>query len=389
MPGSRRIVHVTTSAISLSLLLGNQLRAFAKAGYEVVTVSGDETFTDELADLGVEHHVVPALTRAVDLRADLRAPVDLYRLARTLHPDLVHTHNPKPGVYGRLAARAARVPAVVNTVHGLYALPDDAWSKRALVYGLERVAATCSDAELIQNPEDVETLRRLRVPERKLHLLGNGIDLTRFDPARVDSNRAAAVRSSIGAGPDDVVCGLVGRLVWEKGYREVFAAVDALHSRYPQLKVFVAGPFDEAKGDAVTRADIVRAERSGITFLGMRDDVDVLYGAMDLYVLASYREGWPRSAMEAAAMGVPVIATDIRGCRQVVAPGVTGLLVPPRDAVGLAGAIEQLTMDADRRRALGAAARQKARREFNEQRVIDTTLAVYERLLADPTRRAA
>ena len=88
-------------------------------------------------------------------------------------------------------------------------------------------------------------------------------------------------------------------------------------------------------------------------------------------------------------MGVPVIATDIRGCRQVVAPGVTGLLVPPRDAVGLAGAIEQLTMDADRRRALGAAAREKALREFDEQRVIDTTLAVYERLLADPTRRAA
>ena len=270
---------------------------------------------------------------------------------------------------------------MVNTIHGLYALPEDRWTKRAAVYGLERLAVTCSDAELVQNPEDITTLRRLRVPEAKIHLLGNGIDLGRFDPSRIAPARVAELRAAVGAGPDDVVCGLVGRLVWEKGYREVFTAVESLRRRLPNLRVFVAGPIDDAKADAVTRHDIEQAERSGIVFLGMRDDVDALYAAMDLYVLASHREGWPRSAMEAAAMGVPVIATDIRGCRQVVQDGVTGLLVPPRDAAALARAVETLALDGERRRAMGAAARDKAAAEFDEQRVIAVTLAVYEALL--------
>lgn len=382
-----RVVHVATSDMSLVLLLGHQLEAYTRAGYEVIGVSGPGPYAAQLADLGVAHEVVPSLTRAVDVGADVRAPVDLVRLFRRLRPDIVHTHNPKPGVYGRLAARAARVPAVVNTVHGLYALPEDRWTKRAAVYGLERVAATCSDAELVQNPEDVATLRRLRVADRKLHLLGNGIDLTRFDRARIPDARVAELRASVGAGPDDVVCGLVGRLVWEKGYAEVFAAVAALRDRVPNLKVFVAGPFDEAKADAVTRADLDRAERDGIVFLGMRQDVDALYAAMDLYVLASYREGWPRSAMEAAAMGVPVVATDIRGCRQVVDHGVTGLLVEPRDATSLAAAIAALATEPDRRRAMSAAAAAKARAEFDEQRIIAITLAVYASLLG--TRPAA
>lgn len=376
-----RVVHVATSDISLALLLGHQLRALVDAGYDVIGVSGPGPFAATLAERGIRHHVVPSLTRSVDVRADLRAPFDLVRLFRSLQPDLVHTHNPKPGVYGRVAARAARVPAVVNTIHGLYALPEDAWTKRLLVYGLERLAVTCSDAEFVQNPEDIATLRRLRVPAHKLHLLGNGIDLARFDPAGVSAASVATIRASVGAGPDDVLCGLVGRLVWEKGYQEVFAAVDALRRRIPNLRVMVAGPSDDAKADAVTKADVDRAAAAGIVFLGMRDDVEALYAAMDIYVLASYREGWPRSAMEAAAMGVPVVATDVRGCRQVVDDERSGLLVPVRDAVALAGAIERLARDRELRRSMGAAAKIKARVEFDETRVISIILGVYEQLL--------
>ncbi len=375
-------MHVATSDISLALLLGHQLQAFGRAGYEVIGVSGPGPFGAGLRDLGVTHHVVPSLTRAVDVRSDLRAPVDLVRLFRRLRPDIVHTHNPKPGVYGRLAARAARVPAVVNTIHGLYALPEDRWTKRAAVYGLERLAVTCSDAELVQNPEDITTLRRLRVPEAQDPPARQRDRPRALRPvAHRARSRGGELRASVGAGPDDVVCGLVGRLVWEKGYREVFTAVESLRDRLPNLRVFVAGPIDDAKADAVTRADIEQAERSGIVFLGMRDDVDALYAAMDLYVLASHREGWPRSAMEAAAMGVPVVATDIRGCRQVVQDGVTGLLVPARDAAALARAVETLALDGERRRTMGAAARDKAAAEFDEQRVIAVTLAVYEALL--------
>lgn len=378
-----RIVEVTTSDISLALLLGPQLDAFVRAGYEVIGVSGPGPFAASLADLGVRHIPVRSLTRAIDVRSDLRAPVDLYRLFRSLRPDLVHTHNPKTGVYGRLAARAARVPAVVNTVHGLYALPEDRLRKRALVYGLERIAATCSDAELVVSPEDLETLRRLGVPERRLTLLSNGVDLERFSPSRVSPARVAEVRAEVGAKPGDVVVGAVGRLVWEKGYRELFAAAATLRERRPEVRFFVAGPMDDEKADAVTPADVEAATRLGVTFLGMRNDVEDLYAAMDLYVLASYREGWPLSAMEAAATAVPVIATDIRGCRQIVDDGRTGLLVPPRDGSALAEAIDALAGDPARRHAMAEAGRAKAVRDFDDRRQIEVVLAVYQQLLGD------
>jgi glycosyltransferase involved in cell wall biosynthesis len=374
-------VHVTTSDISLRLLLGPLLRALVTADYEVIGVSAPGPHTSSLAEWGIEHHAVPSLTRAIDPRADLRAPFDLVRQLRALRPDLVHTHNPKTGVFGRVAARVARVPKVVNTVHGLYALPEDPVLKRALVYGLERAASTCSDAELVHSPEDVATLRRLGVPERKLHLLGSGIDLARFDRGRAGADRVTELRASMGAGAGDVVCGAVGRLVWEKGYREVFSAAAALRTRQPRTKIVVVGPTDDTKADALTPADVEAAERLGVTFLGMRDDVEDLYAAMDVFVLASHREGFPLSAMEAAATGLPVIVTDIRGGRQVVDDGVTGVLVPPRDAAALTAALESLAADPGRRAAMGAAGRVKAEREFDERRVIATILEVYAQLL--------
>ena len=390
-PGARqrsrpRVVHVTTTDVSLALLLGPQLRAFTDAGYEVIGASAPGPWVARLAADGIEHRALRHATRAMAPHRDAAALVELHRLFRELRPDIVHTHNPKPGFYGRLAARAARVPAIVNTVHGLYALPEDPLPKRAVVYGLERLAATCSHAELVQNPEDVEVLRRLRIPGRKIHLLGNGVDLGRFDPGRTDAARTAALHAEMGAAPGDVVCGLVGRLVWEKGYREVFEAARLVRARDPRVRFVVVGPSEPDKPDALGPSDVAAAEAAGVRFLGLRDDVEDLYAAMDLYVLASHREGFPRSAMEAAAMGLPVVATDIRGCRQVVDDGVTGRLFPARDATALAAAIDDLVRDAALRRDMGAAARRKALAEFDQQRQIDLTLSVYERLLTQRAR---
>lgn len=132
----------------------------------------------------------------------------------------------------------------------------------------------------------------------------------------------------------------------------------------------------------LTRAEVASAEGDGAVFLGMRDDVDRLYLAMDLYVLASHREGFPRSAMEAAAMGLPLVATDIRGCRQVVDHGVTGLLVPPRQPSALAGAIGQLASDGQKRARMGVAARERAREAFDVRRQVQVTRDLYEQLLS-------
>jgi glycosyltransferase involved in cell wall biosynthesis len=386
---SPRLVHVTTIDLSLSILLGPQLRAFGEAGYEVIGISAPGTHVAEVEAWGVTHVAAEHLTRSMAPHRDVLALAELTRLFRRLRPDIVHTHNPKPGVYGRLAARAAGVPVIVNTVHGLYALPQDPWPKRSLVYGLERLAATCSHAELVQNPEDIPTLRRLRVPPDRLHLLGNGIDLARFDPSIVDDTERQAARVELGAAPGDVVVGLVGRLVLEKGYAEVFEAARLVRARRPEVHFAVIGPVDPDKADAIPGAAIEAAEADGVRFLGLRRDIERLYAGMDLYVLASHREGFPRSAMEAAAMGLPVIATDIRGCRQVVDHGTTGLLVPVHDAVALARGIELLVEDPARRRAMAAAARRKAAAEFDQKHQIELTLATYDRLLhARRARRA-
>ena len=385
---TRRLVHVTTTDMSLELLLGPQLSAFVAAGYEVIGASAPGRYVEAIEARGVRHVPLTHATRSMAPQHDLAAWFELRRLFVELQPDIVHTHNPKPGVYGRLAARAARVPAIVNTVHGLYATPDDRLAKRAVVYSLERLAAAASDAELVQNAEDIPTLRSLRIPDDKLTVLGNGVDLDRFRPDRIGTVRRVELRTEWGAGPDDIVCGVVGRLVWEKGYRELFTAATRLRGHGPRIRFVVVGGLDEAKNDQLAQADLDAVEaHADITFLGLRDDVEDLYPAMDLYVLASHREGFPRSAMEAAASGLPVVATDIRGCRQVVAPGTTGTLVPPRSPDALATAIAAIADDEPRRNAMGRAAVAKARAEFDDRRIVDITLATYDRLLARPSLR--
>lgn len=378
------LMHVTTTDISLELLLGPQLTAFRDAGYEVVGVSAPGPYAERLKQRGITHVPLAHATRASAPLEDLRALRELVSLFRAIRPAIVHTHNPKPGLYGRVAARLARVPVVVNTVHGLYAQPQDPVSKRAVVYGLERVAAACGDVNLVQNPEDLEVLRRLRIPERELVLLGNGIDLERFDPGRVGVADRALAREELGArGPADIVVGLVGRLVREKGYPEVFEAARLVALEAPEVRIAVIGGSDADKADSLTAADLDRARRAGVPLLGARDDVVRLYSAMDVYCLASHREGYPRSAMEAAAMGLPVVATDIRGCREVVLPGVNGLLVPPRDPRRLADAIVSVAADESMRRRMGAAGRERALREFDQRRCIEITLETYDRLLRE------
>jgi glycosyltransferase involved in cell wall biosynthesis len=377
------VIHVTTTDVSLELLLGPQLEAFARAGLEVIGASASGPYVAALTRRGVRHLALEHATRSMAPLEDTRALVELVRMFRRLRPAIVHTHNPKPGLYGRVAARIARIPITVNTTHGLYALPGDPTTKRAFVYGLERLASTCSDVELVQNPEDLSVLQRLGVPREKLTLLGNGIDLRRFDPASISAADVAAARRELGAcAPSDVVVGAVGRLVREKGLPEIFEAARQLHGRLAGLRFAAIGPDEPKKSASLSADDRAAAEAAGVRFLGNRDDVVRLYRGMDLYVLASYREGLPRSAMEAAAMRLPIVATDVRGCREVVEHGVTGLVVPPRNPSALAGAIAALAVDPSMRLRMGEAGRRKVLRDFDQQRCIDITLAAYRRQLS-------
>ena len=369
-----RVAHLATADVSLRYLVLPQLLAVHDAGGEAIGISGPGPFVPELRARGVRHIALGASTRGMDVGADLRAAVQLWRVLRRERPDVLHTHNPKPGIYGRIVGRLAGVPVIVNTVHGLYATADDPWPRRLIVYGLEAMASRFSSAELVQNEEDLALLTRWGISaRRKTTLLGNGVDLVRFAPLAPAAAVRAEVRAELGLDADATLIGFVGRLVREKGLPELFEAA----ATQAGTTLLCIGPEDPDKPDALSPAERAVAEAAGVRFLGMRDDVDRLYRAMDLFVLPSHREGFPRSAMEAAACGLPVVATDIRGCRQVVAPGETGLLVPVRDAAALGEAIAELAADPARRAAMGVAARRRAEACFDERQVVERVLAAY------------
>ena len=380
-PGVPRLVHLTTTDMSLDWLLGPQLQAFAAEGYEVIGMSAAGPHVAHLTALGIPHVDVPAFTRSNNPLQDVKAFVQLVKLLRAVRPDILHTHNPKPGIIGRIAGWLTRVPLVVNTQHGLYAQPSDRWQRRLPVYAAERIAAAFGDAELVQNPEDVDTLiRTLKIPARKVHLLGNGIDLDRFDPAAVPAATREALRAEWHIVDDDVVVGVVGRLVREKGIAEILEAAHQLRAEGSPVRFVIVGPADPGKSDAVDADAMAQAAGDGVVFAGERTDMPECYAAKDLFLTASWREGFPRSAMEAAAMRLPTVATDIRGNRQVVDDGVTGVLVPVRDPGGLARGVQRLLDRRDDWPMVAAACRDRARSHFDQRLVIDRSLAVYRSL---------
>lgn len=377
-----RVLHVTTTAMSLGWLLQPQLVAFQKAGFDVVTASAPGEMALDLQRDNIAHRPIPSFERSVNIAADWRAIRELRDVIRDTSPDIIHTHNPKPGVVGRALGRLEQIPIVVNTVHGIYAQPTDRLRRKLPVYLAERFAASFSDAELVQSIEDVATLHRLGVPTQRLHYLGNGVDLERFAQSDRSCVAARRLRRELGIGHSVPVIGIIGRLVWEKGYRDFFDAIDLLRKRNAyDFEVVVVGPSEPGKHDAVASSDIAAMERRGVRFLGARDDIEDLLEMFDIFVLPSRREGFPRAAMEASAMGVPVIATDIRGCREVVDDGRTGWLYPVGSSIRLAMAIESLLESETRRLLFGRAGSARARANFDQRRVINKTLATYRSLL--------
>ncbi len=373
-----RVAHLTTVDMSLRFLVFPQLAAVIEQGGTSYGISAPGPWVEEIEDSGVIHLPLTSSTRGMNIGADLAAARQLYRILKKTPVDILHTHNPKPGIYGRIVGKLAGVPIVVNTIHGLYATEDDRLAKRLIVYMLEAIAARFSDAELAQNIEDVELMSKYRITvPSKMKLLGNGVDLTRFDPETVGEAPRTRLLAEWEVGDDQIVVGIVGRLVAEKGYPELFEAMEQLDDRYVLV---VAGPDDPSKDDALPRDMIERAEANGVRFLGMRDDVDELYSALDIFVLPSHREGFPRAAMEAAAMRLPIVATDIRGCRQVVTDDLNGYLVPVINPQALATSISRIGDDPSLMARLGEGSFDRSREEFDERRVVEIVMDTYRRV---------
>jgi glycosyltransferase involved in cell wall biosynthesis len=282
-----------------------------------------------------------------------------------------------------LAARLAGVPIVVNTLHGFYFHDRMPTMWRRFHIAMEKIAARCSDVILSQNSEDMHTAvaEGICSPD-KIKYLGNGIDVTRFNRARLNEGVLARTRLELGLPVGTPVVGFVGRLVAEKGLLELLQAARIIRGRLPEVRFLFIGPLDLEKSDAF-RPKL--AHEYGVadvcTFTGMRQDLPELYAVMDVFVLPSHREGFPRSLMEASAMQVPCVATNIRGCREAVIPGQNGTLVPLHDVPVLADAIIDLLNNRDKACQLGGEGRRLALERFDEQLIFEKVKAEYQRLL--------
>ena len=344
------------------------MEAMAAAGHEVVGVCADGELVDKIRARGFRVETVPLARRLSPLH-HLRAIGPLRRLFRRERFDLVHVHTPVGAATGRVAAVAARVPRIVYTAHGFYFHEHMAAPKRAVFIGLEWLLGRFTETIFTQAQEDAATARRLGFC-RDVAAIGNGSDPEVYRPDDTGQSVRARVRADLGVAGDRIVAVMTGRLVAEKGYPELFAAMRDIDAELwvigERLTSDHAGSID-AQIEQVS-GDPVLSRR--IRFLGYRDDVPELLRAADIFVLPSHREGMPRSIIEAMLTGLPVVATDIRGSREEVVDGETGLLVPIGDAQSIAGAVNRLIADADRRKRLGAAGLERARALYDERVVV-------------------
>ena len=361
------VVHLTTVPTSLSLLLATELRVAESLGLDVVGMSSAGDDLEEVLAAGVHHIVIPSLTRSWSFRSDLRAIRELYATFRRIRPAIVHTHTPKAGVYGRIAARMAGVPVIVNTCHGLW--PADAeknWKAKSVIIAAEAVASRFCDAELFQNSEDARTMRRF-TRNSKVRVVGNGTDLTRYTFDPVARQR---LRAEWGVDEDTCVVLGVGRVIAAKGVGE-FCAAAALAEGGAAVTRWMWAGFDDG-----ARTDFVPSW-GRVSYLGNRRDMPDLYSAADVFVLPSYREGLPRSAMEAASVGLPLVLTDVRGTREIGVDGQECVYVPARDAAALHAAVDELVASPTTRASLARRGHDRAREMFDQVRVTEWSVATY------------
>lgn len=378
-----RVARVATS-ISLSLILRGQLEALRGQGFDVRCVCDSDEWAERLRRAGFVVWPIGMGRRPGPARAALWG-VRFYRALRREPVDIVHTHNAFHGIVGRVVARLAGVPVVVQTVHNWYYL-DPAGGFGARVYlQLERLAGRLSDAVLFINRDDFNRAAvDAIVPAERRHFIGNGIDMSRFLEAWEAADRDK-LRAELGLAPESVAVTMVARLEPPKDHDLFMSAFDEVRRRVPRAHALLVGYGLEE--DRIRGLVTARGLDEAVSFLGYREDIPAVLKASDMLVLASRQEGFGRCLVEGMAASLPVVATDVVGARDVIDHGRTGLLVPPHHPHALARAMIRLIEDEALARALVSRASDEVARRFDERVAAGRVIEVYGHLLR--AKRAA
>ena len=344
--------------------------------YEVVAVSSPGQELEKVGEReGVRTLAVPMQRHIAPLK-DCVALVKLVLLFHKEKPLIVHSLTPKAGLLAMMAAWICRIPIRMHTFTGLVFPSATGW-KRHLLIATDRL--TCACATYI-NPEGrgvKRDLERFGVTNQQLHLIGNGningIDLSYFDRTPAVMAKAESYRK-----PTDFVFCFVGRLVRDKGINELVAAFVRLQREFTNCRLWLVGDFDANLDPVAPETEAYIHKHPAIMFVGWQDDIRPFLAASDAFVFPSYREGFPNVVLQAGAMGLPCIVTDINGCNEIIENGNNGVIIPSRDSECLYQAMREFVSSPASVRKLAAAARPRIARKYDRQMLWKALRDVYQ-----------
>ncbi len=356
--------------------------------FSVCGLGTEGSLSTVFAGAGFPYYTYEMSRRASGI-SDMRAFFRLVSLFKRIRPDIAHAFDTKPCVWGRLAARRAGVPVVIGTITGLgdlYVNPGVRNRVVRCVYEqLQKSASHESDMTFFYNQDDWNEMTSARIaPVQKSKIIpGSGISLAAFNPDNHSHSEKETIRKEFGVQQDDILITMISRVCRSKGVLELAKATEAARLVNPKLRVLLVGSIDFNSRDALSSAEIEYVRRS-LQWTGARRDIAIILAASDASVLPTYREGIPRALMEAAAMGLPLIATNVPGCREVVQDGKNGYLVPARDVDGLVSALLKISASEADRKNYGDHSRALSQEHFDVAVISRRYSEVYFNLLLKP-----
>ena len=372
----KKVIRISTIPMSLDVLLQGQLRMLAEH-YEVVGVSSPGADLEKVEKReGIRTLAVP-MERKIAPFKDLVSLIRLIRLFHREKPWMVHSITPKAGLLAMMAAWICRVPVRVHLFTGLV-FPTTTGLKQKILMATDKLTCACATRVIPEGKGVKRDLEQFNITSKPLEIIGNGningIDLEYFDRTAEVEEKAQAYRKK-----DTTTFCFVGRMVRDKGINELVAAFEKLYQTHPYTRLLLVGPFEDALDPVLPETKRVIEQHAAIEWMGWQKDIRPFLAASDVFVFPSYREGFPNVVMQAGAMELPCLVTDINGCNEIIEEGVNGCIIPSQDQQALYEAMEKL-LDTELRETLRQQARPQIANRY-ERKVLWKELLQFYRSL--------